>query len=92
MSVLSVQFYFLRKSPYIHIIDKDYLKILIVLIVAIFGMMISINLIISRIVFIRLMSSSVIFFGLYFVGLLMVKEDIIEEHGISIITKLLKKK
>lgn len=92
MSVLSVQVYFLRKSPYIHIIDKDYLKILIVLMVAIFGMMISMKLIISRIVFIRLMSSSVIFFGLYFVGLLMVKEDIIEEHGIGIITKLLKKK
>lgn len=84
-SVLAVQFYFLRHSPYIRVFSKDFIKIFASVIVATIALLWLTRKFTLNNSFIDLVWSSVIFFGIYGICLLVTKEEMVQEHGVAIL-------
>ena len=87
VSVLIVQIYFLRKIKYVDIINKDWIKIILATMIALIGMRVIDKIVFIDIVLLRLFYTSAIFFGIYILALIVLKEEIVQEQGISIIKK-----
>ena len=87
VSVLIVQIYFLRKIKYVNIINKDWIKIILATMIALIGMRVIDKIVFIDIVLLRLFYTSAIFFGIYILALIVLKEEIVQEQGISIIKK-----
>lgn len=87
VSVLIVQIYFLRKIKYVNIINKDWIKIILATMIALIGMRVIDKIVFIDIILLRLFYTSAIFFGIYILALIVLKEEIVQEQGISIIKK-----
>ena len=87
VSVLIVQIYFLRKIKYVNIRNKDWIKIILATMIALIGMKVIDKIVFIDIVLLRLFYTSAIFFGIYILALIVLKEEIVQEQGISIIKK-----
>ena len=90
-SVLLVQIYFLRRSPYIHVLSKDFIKIIISVIFTT-GLLIIVNVFFTmNNSFLDLLWSSILYFGVYGALLFFMKEEMVQKYGGDFLGKILKR-